>query len=375
MIRIARKVMGFTLIELLVVIAIIAILVGLLLPAVQKVREAAARTSCQNNLHQIGVAAHNYHSAYNCLPPGSNVSPNSVNQQPAYEYPPPFAGPYTGALAYLLPFMEQTGTYQLIQTQTAAMPWSGGNSFALFTPLTTAGAWAYNFGQGYAVSEGPPINGGQLLGAWCTAANTHIKSYECPADNAYVPLTYGPVDGFWVTNGNQWIDFLADPFGQYSNNSSNLLGRANYVGCAGAGLGNYLPQYAGIMAQTGSTGVGTKLTDVIDGTSNTIMFGETLGGSSQVRDFALLWMGAGALATDWDLQSPSNWYNFSSRHPGIVQFCFGDGSVRNMTTCGPNAGYPGSPGFPSTGSQRWWMFQAVGGMNDGQVIQYNILGE
>ena len=61
---------GFTLIELLVVIAIIAILIALLLPAVQQAREAARRTQCRNNLHQMGLAMHNYHDAHSCFPPG-----------------------------------------------------------------------------------------------------------------------------------------------------------------------------------------------------------------------------------------------------------------------------------------------------------------
>jgi prepilin-type N-terminal cleavage/methylation domain-containing protein len=69
----ARRRSGFTLIELLVVIAIIAILIALLLPAVQQAREAARRSSCKNNMKQIGLAMHNYHDTYNSLPMGMNL--------------------------------------------------------------------------------------------------------------------------------------------------------------------------------------------------------------------------------------------------------------------------------------------------------------
>src|SRR5262245_32213159 len=102
---------GFTLIELLVVIAIIGVLIALLLPAVQKVREAAARTTCANNLRQIGLALHNYEGTYQRLPPASQVPWYTIanGDQDAYmQLQIPF-GPNWAVL--LLPYIEQNALY------------------------------------------------------------------------------------------------------------------------------------------------------------------------------------------------------------------------------------------------------------------------
>ena len=96
---------GFTLIELLVVIAIIAILIALLLPAVQQAREAARRTTCKDNMHNIGIALHNYHETHSTFPPG-NVQTRSFGW---------------GWSAFILPFMEQTPMYSRLGVGTRRM--------------------------------------------------------------------------------------------------------------------------------------------------------------------------------------------------------------------------------------------------------------
>ena len=121
---------GFTLIELLVVIAIIGILVGLLLPAVQKVREAASRTRCLNNLKQIGLALHGYHDVNARLPSGQSPWRNASNTADVWNVTP-FEGCWS-FLVYILPFIEQEAIYKKAKAygSSAATAYSWNNPVA-----------------------------------------------------------------------------------------------------------------------------------------------------------------------------------------------------------------------------------------------------
>jgi prepilin-type N-terminal cleavage/methylation domain-containing protein/prepilin-type processing-associated H-X9-DG protein len=360
---------AFTLIELLVVIAIIGILIALLLPAVQKIREAAARMTCTNNLHQIILASHNYETAFNRFPPGLNVSPNSVDANAQYVSSPPYAGPYMGLFAYLLPYMEQGNVYnQIPQT--------------LFNPNTTAGAWAYNYPP-YDFNDPAVPSGSQNGTGYLKAADAKIKSFLCPSDNAdTASVTLGIIDGagFYIPNasgpnsGHVYVDYVLDV-----PNYGHEMGRTNYVGCGG-GYGQVSGSDTANAAWIPYTGIfymnsQTKITDIADGTSNTVAFGEYSGTHNNgTRDFVISWMGAGWMTSKWGLApiyaseavdstetsagNDYSWRQFSSKHTGVVNFAFADGSVRGITR---------SADFNS------WIYAT--GATDGKVYSYSALGQ
>jgi prepilin-type processing-associated H-X9-DG protein len=352
-----------TLIELLVVIAVIGVLIGLLVPAVQKVRAAAANAECRNNLKQIAVAAANYEAANGMFPPGLNVSPNSKGgPNPQYNTPVPWAGPYTGCLAYLLPYIEQDNAYQSLYQFDRFM----------FQPNSTSPAWAYGYGPFDFDQLPPPLWNGTGAG-YPRAANTRIATYLCPADpgirSNYV-VDGGMMNTTWPRLGwFVWTDYLRSVPGFGAE-----LGRTNYLGVGGAfgkvpnGAPSELQQYApytGIYYASSQT----RVTDITDGTSNTLAFGECLGGLHVAgpnvwgdpppsRDLEESWMGAGWGSTKWGLAplygpklNDFFYHQFQSRHPGgVVNFAFADGSVHGIST-----------------SVDFTVFVYASGMADGQV--------
>ncbi len=274
--RSPRRMHGFTLIELLVVIAIIAVLIGLLLPAIQKVREAANRIKCANNLKQIGLALHNYHDGNSKFPPGEvSASGNSV--QGNWAWP-----------ALLLPYVEQGPLFDLVKPGVGSIP--------------------------SATSTTDPRTPGVL---------TPVPIYICPSDTGGVLNTY--LGGYAKSN-----------YPMTKSIASAAYGPPNYPY-------NFLTQ--------------TRMADITDGTSNTLLCGErasppfpgkflSIGniwagriGTNNSYSFdegpinasvpAALLTATGACCVSASINDPNNYRgSASSFHLGGIQTVFCDGSCK-----------------------------------------------
>jgi len=327
--------LGFTLIELLVVIAIIAILIGLLLPAVQKVREAANRMSCSNNLKQIALAAHNYDAAFQKLPPGMDLR-------------------YIGPCVYLLPYLENQAQYSLyIFDDGSPLPFGAPG----FNPY-------YSFANTPAFR--PPNQANRPISDTTTniprppavyGCEGNFKVFHCPSalppeENSTVLLAVlydFAHDGVTGPNGN------GHTFSSYPGGL--VCGRSNYLGVAGE-CRDYPPYnaYFGLLHYKSKT----TISRVPDGTSNTLLFGEYFGGFHN-------WNGSGGIPagimtghwscgfnfscfggpsinpTSSSIETPTGQFNpswglFGSAHSGyLCQFAWADGHVARVS---PSIDFP-----------------------------------
>jgi prepilin-type N-terminal cleavage/methylation domain-containing protein len=322
---------GFTLIELLVVIAIIAILIGLLLPAVQKVREAAARMTCSNNLKQIGLACHNYHDTNQELPPAVLCNPSSSWSNDG------LIGPNWAVL--ILPYVEQDNLYKSVSTS-----------------IQNYQAWVKG-------------SGGLNDQNWRAIRGTNVKTYVCPSEDQ--AKTVGTaVGGGWAAGNYAGNEGPGDPGATATGGGGNT-----YNGWGSSG---------GLIVING--GVTMAAATAQDGLSNTIMINHIRVGpqTSDMRGRWAFGMPGGSLTANHgigdsfgpndtgccsddvlgcqdrpDIQMGcwSGGYGQAtgrSKHTGQVLAAMGDGSVR---------------GFRNGIDQRTWYL--MNSRNDGQTWNVN----
>jgi prepilin-type N-terminal cleavage/methylation domain-containing protein/prepilin-type processing-associated H-X9-DG protein len=309
---------GFSLIELLVVIAIIAILVALLLPAVQQAREAARRTQCKNNLRQLGIAMHNYHDAHNCLPPGFVLSLPET---------------YAGANTQLLPYFDQANLYNMYDMN---RPWQMQSPAVAQTVLE--------------VLICPSNDGDNPIDSDVLRALASVQG-PLPIGTVAAGTTYlyckGATDAWCIQTDN------SPNRGMFSNNTVTRIGdvldgssqtiamgegatSTSWSMCHGAGCtvpitkptgGNWAAEQGWLIAQVNSL-------DYVN--ANLIVepsiFGCTVDqlNKSPVTDSSADPNGLGDCRASFE-GGPHSTSNFRSEHEGGGHFLFGDGSVRLLS--------------------------------------------
>jgi type II secretory pathway pseudopilin PulG len=341
------------LIELLVVIAIIAVLIGLLLPAVQKVREAAQRSACANNLKQVALACHNYASANGVLPAG--VIGPKANQDGTITWGSSTSSTasFVGLLSFVMPYLEQGTMFTQLQQS------AGANFFNLdLNAPPTQQPWFF----------GPRANGTLYPPPSYAQAHSRIKSLECPADGAdrvgaAITGTGGTgtgIGGSLVWNSPSGISTTLGWYDDYVGAEIYIpFGRTNYLGVAGLGTGSnpQLNIYEGLLGNRSN--VSMAALTAADGSSNTLLVGEQSGvnssGGSPVFDYNFIGAGSQSTAFGLEIGPKARYAQFSSYHTGIVQFAFADGSVRGLRPGGTATVY----------SNDWYLLQQLAGYKDG----------
>jgi prepilin-type processing-associated H-X9-DG protein len=305
------------LIELLVVIAIIGILVALLLPAVQQAREAARRTQCRNNLHQLGIALHNYHDAYNCLPPGFVGDP--VNT-------------YAGANTLLLPYLEQANLYNQYDMN---RPWQMQSPAVAQTVLPVLECPS-NDGENATDSDVLQALGsmsGPLPIGTVVGITTYL--YCKGASDAWCTLSDGEHRGMFSGNTVTRIGDIVDGSSQTLAMGEGATG-FSWALCHGAGCttpaskpsgGLWYADQAWLMAQINPSANATAAT-VLDSS----IFGCTVDkmNKSPVTDTSTDLNNRGDCRPSFE-GGPHTTSNFRSDHEGGCHFLFGDGSVRMLS--------------------------------------------
>jgi len=268
--RLLRR-QGFTLIELLVVIAIIAILIGLLLPAVQKVREASARAQCQNNVKQIVLANHAFHDTHQQFPVGCFVpyayDGNYICQDITYPFGPNWA-------VYILPYIEQDNLYKSVNV----------NAYPGVPLLGPRGNYNY----------------AAFDRSWRAIRGATIKTYLCPSDpNNGTPYVDPsgvdtPLEVGWARGNYAGTAGFTD--NDHTSDNGSALTANPFDGDPGDGIvpgaaGNP-PLSKGPIFFLSSTGRdGTTMAQITDGTSNTIMINEVRAGYNQLDSRGVWAMG------------------------------------------------------------------------------------